>query len=283
MELVKSQLKASVKASAGKRESILLMPIGDIQAGTPDCDLNRIREHIQWGVDHGAYFLGMGDYVDFASPSNRARLQTAGLYDSGQLALDDIASQHALDMYEKVFKPSKGRWLGLLQGHHYWTFMNGETTDTLLAQWLGAPFLGDCAIAGIEFPGQGVCEIWCHHGSGAGQLLSSPLNQLQRVSQAFQAHIYLVAHQHKLVGGRPERLFVNWKGGGRLMHQSLLLACTGSFMRGYTQNRELREGHPEGSYVEKKMLTPVALGGLLIEIKPRVVNGVFVPDMFVSM
>jgi hypothetical protein len=70
-------------------------------------------------VEQGAYFIGMGDYIDFMSPSNRARFQNAGLYDTTVKSVDDKARSLVEDLWLKALKPSKGRWLGLLEGNQY--------------------------------------------------------------------------------------------------------------------------------------------------------------------
>ena len=54
-----------------KPGEFILMPIGDIQyTGTryDTADIDRLKRHIEWGITHDAWFLGMGDYIDFASP-----------------------------------------------------------------------------------------------------------------------------------------------------------------------------------------------------------------------
>ena len=43
-------------------EEVRLLPIGDLQYGTDGFDRDRFERHISWGMDVGAYFVGMGDY-----------------------------------------------------------------------------------------------------------------------------------------------------------------------------------------------------------------------------
>ena len=43
---------------------------------------------------------------------------------------------------------------------------------------------------------------------------------------------------------------------------------TGGFTKGYAQGRLNLAGRPEGSYIEKGMLSPVALGTTLIKVRP---------------
>src|SRR3989304_5688136 len=73
-------------------------------------------------------FVGMGDYTDFASPSNRSRLKAANLYDTAT----DIIDQKAEELTEEIgdyLKPTRGKWLGMVEGHHLHELKDGTTTD----------------------------------------------------------------------------------------------------------------------------------------------------------
>jgi hypothetical protein len=47
----------------------------------------------------------------------------------------------------------------------------------------------------------------------------------------------------------------------------------GSFLKGYELGSKDPAGHPAGSYVEKKMLTPTSLGCTMLFLRPRIVSG----------
>ena len=251
-------------------ETVTLMPIGDAQVGAEASDIGRLKSHMEWGFHtKHAMFLGMGDYVDMASPSNRRILKAAGLYDTVTEALqakanEDIRAFHSVTGY------TKGAWLGLLQGHHYMDMADGTTSDTHIAEALHAPFLGDCALVRIVFDkhkdADGLpvkADIWCHHGRGSGTAVASPINSLEKIARGFDADIYLMGHQHKKIAAPIDELY--YSRGGRLLHHTKILACTGSFLRGYLANSE-SEGRAGGTYVEKGMMTPVSLGGIVIEL-----------------
>ena len=266
MELVEVTGVASVPL---KWEETLLMPIGDVQLG-PNCDTERFRKHIQWGIDHNAYFLGMCDYVDCASPSNRKQLRSASLYDSVVSNLELGAEKDVSDFLELV-KGTEGRWLGLLEGHHFYEFLDGTTTDTRLAQALKTPFLGTCAFVRLRYTRPSSNEsltatIWCHHGAGGGTKAGSPLTKIENLLPYFDADIYLIGHQHKKVSAPIDQLYMTHKKPYMLNHKTKILACTGSFLRGYNQGS--RTNRAQGTYVEKAMMNPVALGGILVKIRP---------------
>jgi len=276
-------------------DPVLLMPVGDIQYAGKDSStaVTMLTKHIAWGVAHNAYFLGMGDYVDFASPSNRLRLAQAALYDTATKTIGDAARALTLDLYKTALQGSEGRWLGLLEGHHYYPFADGTTTDQLLCQRLKTRFLGTSAYVRLMFQRGtrwGSVLIWCHHGTGYGARASAPLNKLDQLLSNWEADIYLMGHQSKKVSAPIDRIEPVWRGRGepRLIHRTKILACTGSFSRAYMVGN--RQGSvPRGDYVEQKMLPPTALGGVVIRITPRWIrqngsrNPLWLPDLSVEV
>lgn len=282
MEIVSHAIPAKVG------EDVLIMPIGDIQWSGRDNEvaMGMLKRHIQWGVDRGAYFIGMGDYIDFMSPSNRVKFANAGLYDTALKTVDDKAASLVEDLWLQALKPSKGRWLGLLEGHHYHDYRDGTTSDQDLAKRLDAPFLGTAAFVRLVLKMSanrvGNVVIWCHHGVGGGGTLGAPLNKLEKLLTSWEADIYLMGHHHKKVAGPVDRIEAVWQGNRRrpgLVHRTKIIACTGSFLKGYAANDAPKQrgktpaaSSIRGGYVEQKMLNPVALGGVLVKIRPRWAN-----------
>ena len=273
----------AVNAKMGWEDTIL-MPVGDIQLGAQGCDEDRFKRHMEWGMKHNAYFLGMGDYVDVASPSNRHIIRTAKLYDSVQDVLTEGAAR-AAERFLALTAGSEGRWLGLLQGHHYYEFPDGTTSDTVIAAHLKAPFLGDCAFVRLHFRrGAGVttATIWCHHGEGYGRGAGAPLTKLQTIMPFFDADIYLMGHMHKVVGAPLDQLYMTRSDPPHLRYRTKIVAGTGSFLRGHMEGSS-NGRRATGSYVEKGMLPPVSLGGVVITIKPVHTNAEDHLDMRISL
>jgi hypothetical protein len=288
---------------------MLLLPVGDIQWAGDESEiaLSMLKAHIRWGVENDAYFLGMGDYIDNFSPSNRDALRGAKLYDTARKALDKSAEKMVKEIYEEALKPSRGRWLGLLEGHHYHDFLDGTTSDQMLARMLGTTFLGSSAYVRLTFgypesaatrlPRTGSVLVWCHHGVGGGRRISGPLNQLDQLPAHFAGDIFLIGHHTKKVAAPIDWCEPVYLPGGppSLRHRTKILACTGGFLKGYRPGAMTGQV-PRGNYVEQKMLSPVALGGVLIRIRPRwsnmtkIENGkrverrqVWLPDLSVEL
>ena len=253
----------------------LIIPIGDIQLqqNRDVVDLDRLREVIDYGVKHNAWFVGMGDFVDMESPSNRRKLRETGFYDSVIDAID-ASAEEVEEQLQEILKPPIGRWLGLLEGHHYHVHQDGTTTDQRMANFLKAPFLGTCAYINLVFTSpskRGVnprIVIWAHHGRAGGKLLSAPINQLEQVVKGFEAEIYLIGHHHKAIAGKIARMYpVFNKTVGYLNTKEMIIACTGSFLKGFVEGIQ-RDGRPSGLYPEAAMMNPLALGVIKIWLRP---------------
>lgn len=253
---------------------LAIMPLGDVQwsGHKGDTTLRLLLARIAYGLEHDAYFVGMGDYIDFMSPSNRQRFRSAALYDSAEDVVDEKALELTQELYEVALKPTTGRWLGLLEGHHFSQLKSGMTTDQHLCHLLKAPFLGTCAYIRLQFQnGKGrrrsVVNLWCHHGTGSGKA-GAPIAKLENLCPYWEADVFLMGHMTKQATAPVNRIYPAYtKGGGSLTHRKIYLVGTGGFSRGYTASR--RDGAvPRGNYVEQRMLNPTALGCPLLLIKP---------------
>ena len=255
-------------------EETLVIPLGDIQLqqNRDAVDIKGLKRAVDFGVAHNAWFLGMGDYIDLESPSNRRALMQSGVYDSVVDALDAKAEELE-DELKDILAPTVGRWLGLLEGHHYHVHQDGTTSDTRLAHFLKAPFLGTSAYVNLSFTSNKHTihhNIWCHHGRAGGKLLSTPLNQLEQLTKGFDADTYLVGHHHKAVHGVSSRVYPLFVGRTEptLHHKDIHLACTGSFLKGYVERHKV-DGRSSGLYAERGMMNPLALRSLRIWFRPR--------------
>lgn len=246
-------------------KQIVVAPLGDLQwsglGGSTAQDA--LRRHIDRAMALDAWFIGMGDYIDFASPSNRARLANAQLYDTAQEVIEDAASNLVEEVYRRFLEPTTGRWIGLLEGHHFFEF-GGRTSDTLLAEKLETRQLGTSCYVHLE-----PCDVtlWAHHGSGGGALPSAPLNKLYHTAAGLVgADVYMMGHTTKASAVRLSRPFPRWdRTPPDLTHRDIYLVNTGGFSRSNVPGSK-RGGIPRGDYAEQGMMTPSPLSSPLIRI-----------------
>ena len=257
-------------------EPLTIMPIGDIQYAGPDgtADLGRLQRHITWGVEHGCHFLGMGDYVDFLSPSNRQRLKQADLYDTASLVIEQAATALEQKIMD-ILAPTRGRWLGLVEGHHYFVHLDGATTGQHLAEFLGCTYGGDSMLMRLTFRqkvGAGSrglnSTLFVHHGHGSSTAPGGPLTRLVKLTAYIDAQVFFLGHYHQVMVYPFDQLTVTQRGVPKLYHTTRAIVLTGSFMRGWMQGNQIG-GRPKGSYVEQGLMPPAALGGPLVTLTPR--------------
>lgn len=271
MELASYTIRS---ARTAHPDPVVIAPIGDIQwtgerGGTA---LDLLRRHIDRCMKLKAWFVGLGDYIDFASPSNRQRLRAAALYDTAEDVIDDAALELTQGIYEKALKPTKGRWLGLVHGHHYTQLKTGETTDQRLCQLLDARFLGTCAFVRLLFQAGGSragITLFVHHGCGGGMKSSAPLNKLENLLPYWDADIFLLGHMTKQAGAPINRISARWHGNGGpdLVHRKILLVGCGGFSKAYDLNA--RQGRvPMDGYVGQRLLNPASLGAPIVKVVP---------------
>jgi len=244
---------------------IYIIPVGDIHRSAPLCHEERWAEFCKWAArKKDAYFLGMGDYDDMASTSERIILKDPKLHESSRKTLDSIYRSHT-ERLAKEMKFMRGRTIGVLGGNHYADLMNGTTTDHLLAERLQTSYLGVSSFIRLRLiPTRGTrlsVDIWAHHGKGASRLAGGSINRVQQMAEAAEADIYLMGHDHKKSAAFISRLRLAEAGNCgdvRLRQRKVLLARTGSFLKGYVHN--------EPSYVTDAALSPTDLGVVKIEL-----------------
>src|SRR3990167_10503279 len=243
-----------------------ILPLGDIQFG-PDMDVKRLSGYVKWADRIHARIIGMGDYVDFESPSGRQRTahKVADGYDSEINALDRAGMQDVEDIY-KLLEPLIGRFYGLIRGHHWCQFSgdNGNSV-TALADKLLTDNVGDCCMFELDF-GKGLkAHIWAHHGTGSGMVSTSAMTRLEHMTKTFYSNIYLMGHQSKKGVS-----VIPWirQDGRNTVGTNRYIVATGSFMEGYGVGSMDAWGSPAGTYVERRMLVPTALGAPLLMLRP---------------
>jgi hypothetical protein len=84
--------------------------------------------------------------------------------------------------------------------------------------------------------------------------------------EATEADIYCMGHHHQLIAQKVSRLYCTSSPNPRIIEKPRLLVGTGSFMAGYEQGSRFA-GRPHGSYVERRMLMPAAIGAPYITVR----------------
>jgi hypothetical protein len=245
-----------------------LIPFGDVHKSSSLHDKERWQSFLDWAkTKPRAYFLGMGDYNDLASTSERLILGSSVLHESTKKTMDELYMTQTM-LFVKDIKFMEGRLIGILNGNHYGVFPSGITTDQKLAELMKTKFLGVSSLVRLQFNqttkhhSRMSIDLFLHHGRGGGRTVGGSMNPVQAMAQSAEADIYLMGDNHQKGIDFLSRLRLQHGSGNvRLSHRKILLARTGSFLKGYEAGHE--------SYIVDAQMSPSDLGVVKIELTPR--------------
>ena len=249
---------------------VSIIPFGDIHHDSPSFSEDKFAEFCDYArKQKDVLFLGMGDYFDGYSTSERAIIYDSNLHESSRKR-EELAAKGRIGKLAKKIEFMRGKLIGLLGGNHFSCFPDGTTSDQVLAGMLGTTYLGACCGIRISFsrPGsneaKAVLDIFAHHGKGGGTTAGGKFNSVEKLAGVCDADIYLMGDNHaRGVFPMGDRLcLVNQGATGELMVKSKTrwIGRTGSFLRAYVEN--------ESSYVVDAAMSPATLGWIEFVITP---------------
>lgn len=250
---------------------IYLIPFGDIHRDSDMFADSHWRDFLSCAKEKAsrALFLGMGDYSDGVSTSERIVLGDDRLHETTKATMKDVYKGVVKTLVNEL-SFMRGHLIGMLGGNHYFDFGNGSTTDHELASALNTKFLGVCSFIRVSLrfkdrPNTRTSfDIFAHHGKGAGTLPGSTFNTIEKMSTTAIADFYLMGHDHKK-GAIPStpRLILSSTGPNTQLNvreRTPWLGRTGSFLKAYENDRV--------SYNVDAARSPCALGWIEFEIVP---------------
>lgn len=245
---------------------IIIVPVGDVHRFAPLHAEDKWHEFIdEWKDKDNVYFLGMGDYLDVISTSERMALSHSNLHDSTTQTFDNFIKDKC-DQFVEEIGFMKDRLIGMLGGNHYYEFASGVTSDQYLCERMGCKYLGVKTLIDFRFiddcghHGHRII-INAHHGEGGGRTSGASINKLQRMAEGVEADIILQGHDHNKMADYITRLrLTNSQSNPKLDKRKILLARTGGFLKGYVDG--------EKSYIVDANLNPTDLGTIAIQIVP---------------
>jgi len=252
-------------------QEVTLCPLGDIQwtsyPGEDIADAQLVR-HVQMCLQQPhPVFVGTGDYIDFASPSNREALAQARTYDSARKEIALVTDRLVHTLHDKVLAPTAGKWGIMVEGHHWFKTSTGMHSDVYLASMLHAPYGDELGVVVLKWRTgkkiHGEVVVVVVHGDGYSVFPWGPLNKLFRLAPGMQADVMIMGH-HTKKGHVPYDTLVFETPEGSADHitnKTVHLVAAGGWMKGYVLGRR--------TYVSKALLNPVTLGQPIIHIRPR--------------
>ena len=252
-----------------KQDNLELFIFGDIHRDTDSCDVDRWKKYIQHskGFDQDkCLYLGMGDYIDFASTSEKKKLLAANLHETTIDKFDNIAKKDIIGL-SKEMGHMKDHMIGIIGGNHTWNFADGKNSDELLAEEMKTKYLGWLSYIRVTV-GRSKhrfmsFDIVACHGKAGGKLLGTSINQVDDLRKIFPfANLFVMGHDHKLSATPAVVLYAEPSSKGIDIKQKEQRLCrSGSFKKTYTPGT--------GGYEIGGLYRPSILGALHVSVSLR--------------
>jgi hypothetical protein len=252
------------------------------------CNVEKWHEFLDWAKKKKrCLFIGMGDYVDLASTSERALLGNKLLHDSTRETLNQIYIKHSAKFVKEI-EFMNGNLIGMIEGNHYGQLDNGTTTTQRMCDSMNTKYLGCMSIIRLSIKygnKRSSVDIVAHHGRGAGRMLGSSLNGVQKMAETVHGNIYLCGDDHRKLVGMTTKLDITSGKNGEisLKHTKQIFLRTGSFLDSHIDGKS--------SYVVDANMNPTDLGVVKIELTPKQLSraggknsaGMFYTDIHASI
>lgn len=244
-------------------ESISLWAFGDVHRDAISCDVKRWK----WFLDKSSkddpektYYLGMGDYHDFASSREQKVMSRDVMHETTMTSIDELVEKRNR-VFAQEIKQMRGKLLGLLDGNHNWRFPNGVTASEDLANRMGCAHLGWLTHLTLSFKFSGgkyqnVYIVACH-GRAGGKRIGNSINQVDDLKTIFpMADIYIMGHNHDRGAWPVDILYPT--SSGHIKQKRQFLCRSGSFKKAYEDGKS--------AYEVGRLLRPADLGALKLNI-----------------
>ena len=246
---------------------IKIVPFGDVHRFAPLHAEKIWYKFIErYKNDPSCYFIGMGDYMDELSTSERKSFINSDYHDSTTQNLTKFYSARALN-FAKEISFMKNRIIGFCEGNHYFALQDGTTTTNLLCRELEAKYLGvkcfiDLVLQCDEHHSSRVV-ICCHHGESGGRRITTSIGKLELMAFTHDAEIILQGHDHRKNHIEVPHIGIthSQKGKPNVYQKTKYCARTGGFLKGYVDQHM--------SYIADANLPPNDLGNVEFHLVPK--------------
>lgn len=276
---IKADVKI-IKADLSKHEFIYLVPLSDLHIEEPQSDVDAFKGYVDWIKKHkNAYAMLVGDL--FTMPTKQS---TPDLFeiikDAKEVGREIMTADDALDKLEELLKPIADRIIGACSGGHELKNMFrvvGSDYTLQLMKRLGREqaYTRDGGVLLIKTKAltnsdDTVFKVVFTHGWGGARTRGAKIRKLEYLAQAFDADIYILAHDHTQNIARDNYLSVEGWQTPRIKARRKMLISAGSF-RGYA------------GYPFKAGYQPSDLGTPRIRIDKKLEDGTIKKDIHASI
>ncbi len=257
----------------GLNDKITIWFYGDIHRFTRSCDIERWKAFLAQAKEDAnnnphTYFIGMGDYDDFAS--TREKKELARMHETTIEGFDDLDAKRCRVLAQEL-SFTRGKTLGLIEGNHHWVRATGVTSTMDLCERLDTEYLNWLCHMSLVFRffkkstsnaftyNVPLYLVLCH-GRAGGKTVGNTINQVDDLKRIFPAaDIYCMGHDHQRGAWPTSILIPQYSSQGvRIKQKRQLLCRSGSFKKAYEDNT--------AGYEIGRLLRPADLGAIKVEI-----------------
>lgn len=244
-----------------------LVAFGDVHRYGKLCSDDRWLKFLREArsIEH-PLFLGMGDYLDMFSGSERRAIRNDDLHEQSIDTLEKFYYER-LDQFAEEIGFMAPHLVGLLEGNHHMKFQDGTTSTQYLCRKLKCKYLGNQCFVRLSFQrttinGTAVyLTLFASHGlSSMARTVSGGFNAVEKMELVAEADIFLMGHNHQRGAIPFSKVHLLDLPGGllKVVERRGYFVRTGSFMRSYVPG--------ERSYTANRLLRPADLGPVPINI-----------------
>lgn len=260
-------------------DEFIVVPVGDVHLGHAATDEVRLGNTFDYiAKTPNAHWIGMGDYGDFVSRSDKRRFSVGALAPWIELGHVTDVVRVQRDRFLSMSKPVAKKCLGFVEGNHerevakhydrdvYAEMVEalneaGQHANTLklgYTGWINLVFRREVGGPSTRKGGTSTIQIKVHHGYGGGKSAGGKATNLQRLLHTCSADIVIVGHTHD-VRWQPEGY--EEFSRGKVIHTTRHGIVSGTYLRS-----TLPDGSP--TYAEEAQYPPLGLADIKLVLRP---------------
>lgn len=206
-----------IKKSFEKEISIMF--VGDIHWGSPECDVNLLKENLKYCVDNEIFVITTGDLLECGTR-----------YSVGSSVYTQLNPQKQLDDIYTLLLPlkEKGLLLNIMSGNHESRVVKetGIDVSKSLSDRLGVEYSGDSCWFDIKC-GKVKYLFYVTHGYGSASTITGKLNRIWKIAETFECDLLAMGHVHELSDFHKIKETVRY---GHEIKKETMLLITGHYL-----------------------------------------------------
>lgn len=228
-------------------EEVRIVLQGDPHVGAKTFVEDKFKEHIDWALENGAYWINMGDALEGATRDSVG----AGVYEQTEIF------EEQLDHYISLIQPlvDEGLLIGNHPGNHEERAYKSVGIDPskLISKITGTKYLGVGVLHYIRV-GDENYTLYTTHGSSGARMPHTKIKKAIDLEKMVESEIYAMGHLHTL-SHHARQYYALDKRNKTLKQEERHFVITGSYLSHW------------GSYAHQSGLEPGKIGSAVLHLQ----------------